>query len=376
MAHAYTPGLTVTKSATLHRDRRLPIPGEVTVKKGQLVTATDIVAKTELPGNVQTVNVANILGLLPEDLERSLVKREGETIQKGEVLAINKTFFGLFTSRVPAPVTGTVETVSKVTGNVIIREPPIPLEVHAYVDGKVVELIERQGVVIETRGAFIQGIFGIGGEIHGTLTLAVKGPEAELDIAAISALGAKARGAILIGGAHVTKDTLTAAVKAGVAGVVVGGFSDQDLREFLGYDLGVAITGHEDIGITLMVTEGFGIMPMAQRTFDLLAANAGRTASMNGATQIRAGVLRPELIVPDVKAVLEDRAADSNIGLTIGTPIRVIREPYFGRLGSVTELPSELRALETEAKVRVLEVEFAGGERFILPRANVEMIEG
>jgi len=376
MAHAYTPGLTVTKSATLHRDRRLPILGEVTAKKGQTVKATDIVAKTELPGNVQTVNVANILGLLPEDLERSLARREGESIQKGEVLALNKTFFGLFTSRVQAPVTGTVETVSKVTGNVILREPPIPLEVHAYVDGIVVDVIERQGVVIETRGAFIQGIFGIGGETHGTLTLGVKGPAAEFDIPALNALGPKAKGAIVIGGAHVTKETLAAAVKAGVAGIVVGGFSDQDLREFLGYDLGVAITGHEEIGITLMVTEGFGNMPMAQKTHDLLVANAGRTASMNGATQIRAGVLRPELIVPDVMAVREEKSADANVGLTIGTPVRVIREPYFGRLGSVTDLPSELQALETEARVRVLEVEFAGGERFILPRANVEMIEG
>ncbi len=376
MAHAYTPGLTVTKSTTLHRDRRLPILGEVTVKKGQTVSATDIVAKTELPGNVQTVNVANILGLLPEDLERSLVKHEGETIQKGEVLALNKSFFGLFTSRVQSPVTGTIETVSKVTGNVILREPPIPLEVQAYVDGTVVDVIERQGVVIETKGAFIQGIFGIGGETHGTLTLAVKGPAAEFDIAALAALGPKARGAILIGGAHVTKETLAAAVKAGVAGIVVGGFSDQDLREFLGYDLGVAITGHEEIGITLMVTEGFGNMPMAQKTHDLLVANVGRTASMNGATQIRAGVLRPELIVPDIKAVREEKSADANVGLTIGTPVRVIREPYFGRLGSVTDLPSELQALETEAKVRVLEVEFAGGERFVLPRANVEMIEG
>jgi hypothetical protein len=97
---------------------------------------------------------------------------------------------------------------------------------------------------------------------------------------------------------------------------------------------------------------------------------------MNGATQIRAGVLRPELIVPDEKAVREERAADASIGLTIGTPVRVIREPFFGRLGTVAGLPSELQALETEAKVRVLEVEFAGGERFVLPRANVEMIEG
>ncbi len=55
--------------------------------------------------------------------------------------------------------------------------------------------------------------------------------------------------------------------------------------------------------------------------------------------------------------------------------IRVIRQPYFGRLGRVTALPPELVALETEAKVRILEVDFGNGATTILPRANVEMIE-
>jgi len=376
MAHAYTPGLTVTRAATLRRERRLPIPGEVVVKKGQRVEATDIVARTELPGNVQTVNVANILGVLPEDVEPTLLKREGESVGAGEIFAESKSFFGLFTSRVKSPCAGTIETASRVTGNVIIREPPIPLAVNAYVSGTVVETLERQGVVVETRGSFIQGIFGIGGETHGKLELAVQGPAAELTAGAIEALGATASGAILVGGSHVTHSTLQAAVAAGVRGVVVGGFSDEELRQLLGHDLGVAITGHEEIGITLMVTEGFGRMPMAQRTFDLLVANDGRKASLNGATQIRAGVLRPELIVPDDKAKDEAPAAAHTGGLTIGTPVRLIREPYFGRLGTVTDLPSELRALETEAKVRVLQVELASGDRVVLPRANVEMIEG
>jgi hypothetical protein len=375
MAHAYTPGLTVTRAATLRRERQLPIPGEVTVKKGQAVEATDIVARTELPGNVQTVNVANVLGVLPEDLDHVLLKREGQSVGAGEMLAESKSFFGLFTSRVKSPCAGTIETASRVTGNVILREAPIPLAVNAYVSGTVVEILEGHGVVVETRGSFIQGIFGIGGETQGKLELAVESPEAELTSTAIEALGPTASGAILVGGSHVSQSTLQAAVKAGVRGVVVGGFSDQDLRQFLGYDLGVAITGHEEVGISLMVTEGFGRMPMAQRTFDLLVANDGKYASLNGATQIRAGVLRPELIVPDAK--VRDEATATHLGgLEIGTPVRVIREPYFGRLGKVTDLPSELRPLETEATVRVLEVAFAGGERAVLPRANVEMIEG
>ncbi len=376
MAHAYTPGLTVTRAATLRRERRLPIPGQVTVKQGQHVEATDVVARTELPGNVQTVNVANILGILPEDLERTLIKKEGDAVAPGEVFAMSKSFFGLFTSRVKSPCAGSIETASRVTGNVILREPPIPLAVNAYVSGSVVEVIERQGVVVETHGAFVQGIFGIGGETHGKLEVAIESPALELTPASIEALGAAAAGAILIGGSHVSHSTLAAAVKAGVRGVVVGGFSDQDLRQLLGYDLGVAITGHEEVGITLMVTEGFGKMPMAQKTFDLLTANDGRMASLNGATQIRAGVLRPELIVPDARAVKEEKMAAHAGGLTLGTPVRVIREPCFGWLGKVTDLPSELQELETEAKVRVLEVEFASGERRVLPRANVEMIEG
>jgi hypothetical protein len=38
-------------------------------------------------------------------------------------------------------------------------------------------------------------------------------------------------------------------------------------------------------------------------------------------------------------------------------------------------LPAELQAVESGAMVRVLEVEFEGGEKVVVPRANVELIE-
>ena len=61
--------------------------------------------------------------------------------------------------------------------------------------------------------------------------------------------------------------------------------------------------------------------------------------------------------------------------MEIGTPVRIIREPYFGVLGKVIALPPELHKIETEAEVRVVEVELEDGIRVILPRANVEMME-
>jgi len=182
---------------------------------------------------------------------------------------------------------------------------------------------------------------------------------------------------IVIGGWRVHREAIDRARQLGVRGIVVAGIDDADLRQILGYDLGVAITGHEALGVTVVVTEGFGRMTMATRTFDLLTRLAGKKASINGATQIRAGVMRPEVIVPTDAALSEVVEESSTVGggLQIGSQIRVIRVPYFGRIGEVTQLPPELVTIESEAKVRVLEVRFQDGTTAILPRSNVEMIE-
>src|SRR5258705_12714973 len=102
------------------------------------------------------------MGVLPEDVTECLVKPIGSPVKKGESIAESRSFFGLFRSKVASPTDGTVENVSTVTGQALIREPPIPVEVDAYVDGKVVEIHEKAGVTLETRDTSIPGIFGIG----------------------------------------------------------------------------------------------------------------------------------------------------------------------------------------------------------------------
>jgi hypothetical protein len=165
-------------------------------------------------------------------------------------------------------------------------------------------------------------------------------------------------------------------VEAGAAGLIAAGMRDHDLRELLGYDLGVAITGTEEIGLTVILTEGFGRIGMAGKTFEVLREREGDEASVSGATQIRAGVLRPEIIVP-VRADGTDAGGPvrSSEGMRVGDPIRVIRQPYFGRIGTVAGLPSELRSVESETRVRVLEVRLEDGTVAVVPRANVEIIE-
>jgi len=373
MAHAYTPGLKVTDQHLVQKRRILPLKGDVVVKVGDKVEPDDVVARTHLPGNVVPLNVANKLGITPEDIELVMQKKIGEAIKQGESIAVKKSFIKWFSSSCEATIDGTLESVSKVTGQVLQRGEPIPVEVKAYVKGEVTEVYENEGVEVTCVGGFAQGIFGIGGETFGNIIIATENNGTVLSDKLITP---EMKDKVIVGGSLVTAAALKKAIEVGAKGIVVGGFDDKDLRDFLGYDIGVAITGSEDKGITLVVTEGFGEIAMAQKTFDLLTTHQGEMACINGATQIRAGVIRPEVVIPEPSATEKAAEASAIQGLDVGSPIRVIRHPYFGKLGTVTNLPSPLQVLESESKARVLEVEFDGKERATVPRANVEMIEG
>ncbi len=374
MAHAYTPGLKVTEKQVVKKQRILPLKGEVIVKVGDKVSPDDVIARTHLPGNVVPLNIANKLGVPPEDIELVMLKKIGDPIEEGEPIALKKSFIKWFSSSAAATISGTLESVSKVTGQVLQRGHPIPVEVKAYLRGEVTQIFPNEGVEVSCQGAFMQGIFGIGGETYGEIKVATAD---NTSILSDSQITDDMSGKVVVGGSLVTAEALKKAIKTGVRGIVVGGFDDKDLRDFLGYDIGVAITGSEDIGITLVVSEGFGEIAMAKKTFDLLKSHEGEMACMNGATQIRAGVIRPEVVIPEktVSAAAAETVKDEIQGLGVNSPVRVIRHPYFGRLGKVTDLPSPLAELESESKARVLEVEFENGERAIIPRANVEMIE-
>jgi hypothetical protein len=378
MAMAYTPGLRRMEFDIIRKTRRLPASGKVLVQVGEAVTPSHIVARTAIPGDPQIINMCLKLDSEPEMVGRCLLKKEGEFIKKGETLAFKKGFLGskfgqkTYTSE----YNGTIEYVSDVSGQVIIRAPPVPVEVEAYVSGTIVEVIPQEGAIIECPCAFIQGIFGIGGETRGKLKMACDSPYTSLEA---SMIDDDCSGTVLVGGALVTGEALRKAVAVGVRGIIVGGIDNKDLSDFLGYEIGVAITGHETLGLTLIMIEGFGTMNLSEKTFQLFKKYEGRLVCINGATQIRAGVMRPEIIIPqdqgDDKQVQSQEQDSLTEGMVPGTPIRVIGDLYFGSFGHVVSLPVELHKVETGSFVRVLEAELDDGRRIIIPRANAEIIE-
>lgn len=379
MGSAYTPGLKVSPRTTIEKMRRLPLKGTVIVKEGDRVTPDTVVARSEIPGIVQTVKLAEQAGVEPGEIKNILRVKIGDKIEKGTILAQTKGMFGLFKSDYPSKVEGVLELIVEATGHLGIRTPPTPIEKTAYIQGRIKQVLPGEGVVVECEGALVQGIFGVGGERLGQLmTLTSRADEPLTD----ALIKPEHRGKIVVGGSNVSLAALKKAAEVGVVGIVVGGVVDRELIDYLRgalnnptFDIGVAITGQEPISFTLLVTEGFGTIRMAERTFSLLKSLEGKVGSINGATQIRAGVIRPEVIVP-LEGGQTTIAPETEGGqLTIGTPIRVIREPYFGLLGTVTGLPTELTQVESETMVRVLQTKLEDGREVMVPRANVEIIE-
>jgi hypothetical protein len=379
---AYVPGLKIKERYLVRKRRILPVSGEVLIKIGAIVNPETVLARSTVPGDPIMFNAASELGIDPRDkderIEDYMVKKIGESVRKGELLAVCPSFFGIFKKRCFSPIDGTIEHVSKMTGNILIRHPSIPVQVQAYIHGTIVSIIPEFGAVVETYASFIQGIIGIGGETNGELMI-VKSSNNHLKA---EDLGSECSGKILVVKAYPTLDSLRKATKIGVKGIVCGCIDEKVLTDFLGYPIGVAITGEEEVGLTLIITEGFGQkIAMFEKTFALLKKFNGKKACINGATQIRAGVMRPEIIIPMEDIGLKEFTSDVEEtqpltkGLKVGTLVRIIKAPLFGALGHVIDLPIELFIAESETKVRGLTVELEDGNRVTVPRANVEILE-
>jgi hypothetical protein len=376
MGDAYTPGLEVREGVLVRKRRVLPIPGETLVKKGDKVDPQTIIARANLLGTFTTVDVRSDLGILQGEIEKAIKEwfkvKLGDVVKEGDILASRKYFFGRRVKESIAPASGTIDYIGNVTGKLHIRAPPVPVEVKAYIPGEVVEVLPKEGVVIETFGAYVQGIFGVGGETHGELEIVVSSPD---EILTEDKITSSHTGKILVGGSLITGEALKKAAKNHVNGVIVGSIEDDSLVDYLGYEIGVAVTGEEEVNTTLIMTEGFGKMSMLTWTFNLLKKFGGKPASISGATHIRAGVIRPEIIIP-LKAsdtTLLDSEETSN-QLKPGTIVRIIRGQEFGVFAKVFKLEPTSKQIETESRTTVIIVTLENGKKLTLPRANVELI--
>ena len=260
MSKSYTPGLKILESTKIIKERKLPLKGIINFKVGDSVRSSDIVASTFLPGNVHMVNISNQLNVEPETIKDYLLVAVDEEVEKGSIIAENKGFFGLFKTQVRAPLKGKVSNVSNTTGQIMISEPDTQIEIDAYLDGKVIDVIDDEGVVIKCQGSLVQGIIGVGGEQKGEIIL-----NSNADI----------RDKVVVIKGSIDKKIYEAYSSRGAIGIIAGGFDYESLSQILGYKLVVAITylGAETAQIFMQIPKYTGQVFQGMILFFLLASD-------------------------------------------------------------------------------------------------------
>lgn len=370
LKQAYVPALAASPDAITRKLRELPLLGTALVKVGDLVSAEDPVLKANLPGEILILRISEQLGFDADQVEKGLKVKIGDALSKGDLVCSLSSFFGLFNAKFQSPAAGIVEYYTAANAHLGLRQESTALEIKAYIDGKIVEVEQSKSVVVETRGCFVQGVFGVGAESYGKLFVLPIPANASVTAEFLKPLLAEIANSILVGGQTYTSEAIQFCASSGVKGVICGSINSETLRDYVGYEIGVSVTGDEEVPFPLIITEGFGSLPISSRVLEVLTPVSGKRCSISGVTQVRAGATRPEIIVPNSSSA---KLKETNSYLEIGARIRIIRVPNFGSFGQVIDLPHDPQLVPTGAKVRVLKAKLDNGEEVIVPRANVEL---
>jgi hypothetical protein len=352
----YPPITRVTPATTIRRERILPVQGEVLVNPGAHVDPMSVVARAEVPGRYYILNVAQALRISPDAADKYIRPRPGQTVKARQVVAGRRVSLGLIPRLVRAPQAGVVIAVGG--GRVLLETVGEPIEIRAYLPGTVVNVIPKMGALIETTGALIQGLWGVGGESFGVLRMLAEQPNQPLQAKSIDV---SCHGAVLVGGSTMDQEALQQALELQVRGVVIGSLSPTLLEMA------------QRMPFPIIATEGLGQAPMAHPIFHLLQTNAGREAAINGHTQPRRATIRPEIIIP-LPAESAPPAPSRGRPLDVGVRVRVTRGPMRGTVGTVRHLPARPLELETGARVWGAVVAFENQGEQPVPYFNLELL--
>ncbi len=187
---------------------------------------------------------------------------------------------------VRAKNTGYVTKIDNETAEVTIQYKKHPINYHAKLNCKVLQVNDKIGVKIQYDAIEYQGIIGFGSITFGDLVFLNKLQE-DTDIS----------GKILVLADIINYEDLKKLENLKISGLIIAGIEMKDLVEFIGREIGVALTGNESIPYSIIIMNGFGKFSFDPEFIKTVKKNEGRNCLLNPTTQVRAGVTRPKVII-------------------------------------------------------------------------------
>jgi len=339
-------------TSVVHRVR-LPIASTPSVKVGARVQPADVLAKRRPPTDGVTIQVAGQLRLPAAAAAGSLVARPGAMLQRGEVLARDARG-----REVIVPQACLFLGYDPDHGTALLSPLGDEEPIVGHVRGRVTR-VAPSAIDVRVAGAVVLGVAGSGAAVHGKLQVAVAGAGDELRAGAIDS---ETTGRIVVGGSRASAEALTRARAMGVAGVVLGGVLDKDLRDFEATQLRRREVGGGGGDFSIVLLEGYGKIGMDPGVFGWLQGHDGKLVSLFGDDA--------RLYVYDADEPPSRRPLARAGDRVVGT-----RRPYAGAGGRLVRILGGLHVVSSGVPTRSGLVRFEDGRTGIVPLANLEATE-
>jgi hypothetical protein len=347
------PVLHILPLTTIVRERLLPISGKVKVHVNQRVNPTDVMAEATFAREHVLLDVGRNFGISSEAADKLIRVSEGDPVAQGALIAEKP---GLMPQSIKAPRAGRVIIAG--SGQVLMEVGDTRIELKAGLPGVVTQVIPDKGVVIRTAGALIQGVWGNGRIDHGLMVSLLDKPD---DILKAERLDVSLRGSVILAGQIRDLDTLKAAAELPVRGLILSSIPSS------------LIVPAYQMRYPILVTEGFGALPMNSAAFKLLTTNNKREATVNAEHFDRYTGSRPEVIIP--LPISSEPEEPVNYGaFETGQTVRLRRPPHAGMIGAIAAIPPGLSLLPSGLRASSAEVRLENGESMLVPLVNLELV--
>lgn len=347
------PVVHVLPVTLVQRKRLLPATGKVLPRKGQKVTAAEVIAEANLTPDHVLLDVARGLGVSIAEADKYIQRQQGEEVAVGDVIAGP---VGLARRVVRATQPGQVVLAGG--GQVLLQLEGRPLELRAGLSGIVTGLYPDQGVQVETVGALVQGVWGNGRVDSGLLTVLIKSAGEELTT---GRLDISLRGGVVLGGYCGDANVLRDAEEQQLRGLILASMSSALVPEAM------------KVHFPIIILDGFGRLPMNRAAFRLLSTSGRREAVVNAAQWDRLAGNRPEVILP-LPPTTQTIEASEIVQFSADQDVRITHGPHIGEVGILNRLLGMV-TLPSGIRSQAAEVQLENDESLVLPLANLEVLK-
>lgn len=370
--------LRIQKSIITRVVRKLQSTGTLTVQVGLEVSPETILGRSSVSAGFRSMNLSKELSVSPSEAKKYLQRAVGQNIYKGELLAYKPGFLFLSKKLITAPTDGVLESYNPATGDLLIKFIPHQVSLTASVFGVVEAVDNTKGeVTIKTQASEIYGVLGTGRTREGILKV-IGGQGDLVDKGKIKPdLGGK----IIVGGGLVYGGALEQAVSSGVKGIISGGINAADYKGMSGGRLLPVSKVGTDIGIGVLISEGFGSIPIGDDIFDVLKKFDGQFVILDG----NRGVLTLPSCESDCMVKIKSTALPqdsllksnrevSGVTLSLHDRVRVVGLSFMGEQGEVIAIDSAVTLLPSGISTYLLTIQ-TKSRKFKVPYNNIEVLD-